>query len=459
MVTAEEQKRIAEQEKNNAQQSAIAADSARQVALRQEQIARENLYKATKAREEADTNAAEASKLRFLSLGQTMAVKSLRLSDTTQSALVAKQAYIFHDRYKGNPYHPDLYDGLYYAEKRLEGDSFNILAGHKDAVRDIVVTAKKDILFTVGSDGKILQWEFAKGAKQEPNIIFEGNYIYRSVALDKSQNWLACGTAESFIQLIDLNNPSEPVILEGHSSIVWEVQFTSDGKGLVSTGDDQQIIYWDLETYESRVITTAEDKIRSFEITENGLLYGLLANGKLNVWKLSEENSENQLIYEVAGQRGAAIAFSATKEIIVQGYSSGLVRVWDIKSNTVLNNLEGHSAKISDIAISKTGKFIATASLDGTVRVWQTDNLEEDPIVLNDHSSWVLSTMFSNDEKHIYVGTKNETIRFYPINMKDMSDRLCNKLDRNMTDEEWEKFVGGDIEKELTCTINEARKD
>lgn len=459
LTQADIQRQLALQEKNNAQLSAIEADSARQVALAQENKAKENLEIATKAREEADLSAEEAQKLRFLSLSQTMAVKSLRLSDTIQSALVAKQAYIFHDRYQGNPYHPDVYDGLYYAEKKLEGDSFNILAGHEDAVRDIVVTKEKDILFTVGSDGRILKWVFAKGAQQEPEVVFNGDYIYRSVALNNDQTLLACGTGESKIQLINLESPSEPILLEGHTSIVWDVHFTPDGKGLISTGEDQKIIYWDLETYEPTEVATAEDKIRSIEITEAGILYGLLENGKLNIWKPQEENSESLTLFEISGQKGTAMAFSATKQIIVQGYVNGLVRVWDLKENNIVNTLEGHNAKISDIAISKTGKFIATASLDGTVRVWQTDNLEEDPIVLSDHGAWVLSTMFSSDEKHIYVGTIDQTIRFYPINMKDMANRICDKLDRNMDDEEWVKYVGEGIEKELTCTFNEVRNN
>ncbi len=447
---ADLQRQLAEQARLQAVISAEEADSARKIAEQQQIIAQQNLDKATKARQEADENAQRAERLRYLSLGQTMAVKSLRLSDTTQRALVAKQAYLFHERYEGNPYHPDLYDGLYFAEKRLEGDSFNILAGHQDAVRDMVVTQKREIIYSVGSDGRILRWNLARGAQQTPEVVYEGNYIYRSVALSTNNQWLACGTNESGIQLINLENPSQQRTLKGHQGAVWSLNFIENTSELISTGADQRILHWTVDSPIPREIAIASAPVKSVSVTKNRIVYGLQEDGKLEQWDLQNGNTEFP-IFAPPGEVGSALAYSPQHHYLIQGYVSGIVYIWDIDENTIVNTLEGHQARIIDITVSPEGNFIATASLDGTVRIWQADNLDEDPVVLSDLGSWAQSTAFSANAQHIIVGTIDKTIRYYPTNMKEMSDRLCGKLDRNLTDEEWEKFVGKGIPKETTC--------
>ena len=65
----------------------------------------------------AKDEARKAERLRYLSIAQTMAVKSLRIKNHTKKALVAQQAFLFNQAYQGNKYHPDIYSAMYYAKK------------------------------------------------------------------------------------------------------------------------------------------------------------------------------------------------------------------------------------------------------------------------------------------------------------------------------------------------------
>jgi WD40 repeat protein/energy-coupling factor transporter ATP-binding protein EcfA2 len=478
-----EEARIARDE---AQESAKIAENAKEEAIAQAQIAEEERDKARSAlslaetrrvqaeratneaivaREEAIASAEEAEKqkviaedasdkafsLRMLSIARSMAVKSVQLQkDTSQKALVAFQAYKFNKVYGDNQHNPDVYAGLYSALKFLEEPDYNRLKGHKDGIRSIVFNNSGERMFTTGSDGKVLMWDM-KSPDHTNSLLIENIFLNRSLAISQNDNYLACITQFSTLQIFDLNNPgSTPKELVLNDEVAWAMTFTPENTLLVSY-DNGSILEWDLKKDTSELFIQKEERFISLALSPDGKqVAGGTENGNIYVWDKSNPSNE-KLVFKEARNTIHALNFNNSGTLLAAGDQQGNIRIWNTSEYELVNTLEGHSARVHEIRFSPNDSLLASASFDRTVQMWHTASLNEQPTVLNDHNDWVWTLAFSPDNENIIVGCVDNLIRIYPTDAEVIADQICGKLNRNMSQSEWNRFVASDIDREKTC--------
>ena len=153
-----------------------------------------------------------------------------------------------------------------------------------------------------------------------------------------------------------------------------------------------------------------------------------------------------------------SVAFTREKGQIVIGDYSGQIKI--LNNGVVVRTLSGHISPVEQIKFNHKGNFMASASRDKTVRLWNMNMLNEQPIVLSDHHDWVWSITFTPDDEQLLAGLQStaetlkgieETIHAWPTKVETMSNILCSEISRNMTKEEWDLFVGDDLTYEKTC--------
>jgi hypothetical protein len=80
---------------------------------------------------------------------------------------------------------------------------------------------------------------------------------------------------------------------------------------------------------------------------------------------------------DVPGTAVMAVAFSPCKAFLVCGSSRGGVHFWDRQGKHT--QLEGHTAGVTCLQYSSDGKYLASGSLDDSIRLWPLNTKSADP--------------------------------------------------------------------------------
>ncbi len=125
-----------------------------------------------------------------------------------------------------------------------DGSLLSTLTGHSAAVWGVNFSPDGKMIASAGVDGSIKLW------KTDGSLI--RNITINQPAfscLDFSPNGqlIAVGTWQNTVQLWKLDGTLAQTLTGGHDSTVWSVAFSPDGNHLVSGGDDQRVIVWDIK--------------------------------------------------------------------------------------------------------------------------------------------------------------------------------------------------------------------
>jgi WD40 repeat protein/energy-coupling factor transporter ATP-binding protein EcfA2 len=483
---AERQQKIAEEQKILADRNAEEARKNAEEALRQEGIAKVNQKKAEENAIRADREAdaarkaeADAKRRRYLAQAKAMALKSQELtSDPELESLLAQQAYLFNTANDGEAYDNDIYNGLLQALRTNEHPLTKSLLGHDlGAARALVTFAKDDNIYSGGSDGKIIRWKHVDGQWPAEIIIDKvrhPDYQVYSMDIDPAETRLVAAGVytpddqNNFINVYDLNNISAPAKkIYGFTNSVENVHFTPDGAGIYARDNaGNSIKYSDLVTVKE--VIKPPVKLNSIDLSGDGKkLAGAGDNGMLYIWDLENNYAVTEVNLKTTGKTHLmAVCWHPKSNQLITGDSDGLIRI--VSNNQVVRNLPGHEGPIEQIRYNHAANFFASASKDRTVRLWNLNKLNEQPIRLRGHGDWVWSIAFTPNDEQLMVGLQStrqvikgqtiqneESIWAYPTKIATMANILCGEfIKRNLSKDEWGIYVGDDLKYENTCTPN-----
>ena len=98
-------------------------------------------------------------------------------------------------------------------------------------------------------------------------------------------------------------------------------------------------------------------------------------------------------------------------DLVVTGDAEGVVRLWDFASGDT-TELTGHVARILAFAVSPSRDRLASASADGTARIWTLPDGDL-AAILAGHENYVLDVAFSPDGEQIATASQDRTARLW----------------------------------------------
>ena len=452
---------LARQQKDSADLQRVLAQKSEANAVIQKNNAVVQSDSAQRARVRADESAKiarqkqeEASKLRMLSIGKSMAIKSVQAQGQKDlQTLLSYQAYLFNKKNEGLENDADIYAGLYNVARLYGSTTYKSYKGHNGEIRSIAFVPGKNEFYTSGGDGQVYKWDI-NSKEQTLQIIYSGTDIIDVLTVSPDASWLAMGSEGSMIKLIPLKGGTA-FDLNGHKGKIKSLIFSFDGKYLYSASLDGKILKWDIAAKTSTNITDGSMMITSIDISSNGkTMAGISGDGNVVFWNPETKSDYSKVPTSLKNIK--VIRFNTDNGYLALGDVNGNVELWDIKQNKKISEVKAHTAQISDIQFNTTLKQMATTSTDKTFKIFNIKvpaDLTEPPITFTETDGFIVVIQFSPDGQLIisgaYEGAKNLVSR--PTHVDYLVRDICSIVTRNLTQEEWNVYVGKDIPLEKTC--------
>jgi len=402
----------------------------------------------------------EAVRLRMLSVGKSLSLRSLQLDGNKDlQTLLAYQAYLFNKKNGGSDNDADIYSGLYNITRQY-AIGYKTFNGHEGEIKSIAFHPDGKEFFTSGSDGKVLKWTLS-GDSRNFSEIYSGEKVIEILAVNPDASWLAAGETNSSVHMIPLSGEGVKYKLSAHTDRINSLNFSSDGNFLYSASLDGRVLKWDLNEKTCTNVTPAGTGIIKVDVSSGGEYFaGINSENKIIVW--NPENNHNYFVIETVRKKINVIRFLPDKSILAIGDPEGFVELWDVVLRERISFVKAHTSKVNDIQFSRVKEQMATAGADRSVRIFNIRNvsdLSEPPVIITDNEGSVITIQFSPDGQSIISGTdKGKNNLVSRLTHSDFMVRdICSLVSRNMTQDEWNLYVGRDIPFEKTCVDSEIK--
>jgi WD40 repeat protein len=159
---------------------------------------------------------------------------------------------------------------------------------HTASVRGVAFAPDGKSLATVGKDKQVLLWN-AETGKPKLGVKFE-DILYSCAFTPDGKQLLVAGGEEfkggdNSIKVIDLMEKKTPLSFKGHTSSVWSLSLSADGKTLASSGyHDETARLWDLEAKAAKGVLNAGKDVHTVALSPDGKLLAVAGGSSVMLY-------------------------------------------------------------------------------------------------------------------------------------------------------------------------------
>ena len=217
-----------------------------------------------------------------------------------------------------------------------------------------------------------------------------------------------------FLFTVNIAFAQEPKLILplGHTKSVNYVQFSPDGKKIVTASNDKTAKIWDVVTGSILADLSGHDgTVITAQFSPDGKKIVTASNDKtVKIW----DAFTGKLLIDLRGHGDIvkSAQFSPDGKNVVTASFDKTAKIWDAATGKLLLELKGHYGELNTAQFSPDGKKIVTSSVDKTAKVWDaaTGMLLFD---LTGHKNYVWSAWFSPDGKKIVTSSLDKTAKVW----------------------------------------------
>jgi photosystem II stability/assembly factor-like uncharacterized protein len=191
---------------------------------------------------------------------------------------------------------------------------------------------------------------------------------------------------------------AQPEVWRVQSDWVYDMAAPDDGGDLLIASRDGSLRLWELfasDGFWMEFPFRAGEALSAAIAPDLSVFASGWEDGTIKIGELSDLSAaEPRLSLQAHDGWVWDVAFSNDSERIASASADGTLKIWSVESGDLLGTLTGHTSTVSQVAFAPDGSTLASASWDGTLRIWDVTTFAT-LNTLHGHDDWVLGLAYS----------------------------------------------------------------
>ena len=201
------------------------------------------------------------------------------------------------------------------------------------------------------------------------------------------------------------------------AAAVIALDYSPDGKRLVTGGQTNEVIVWDAATGKKLMTFKGHtDNVVAVKYSPNARF---IASGGVDNKTILWDAITGDLLYKVATHRDYVrdIAFSPDNKLLADASWDGTANIYSVLSGELVTTITAHLDNVTTVAFNPTGTELLTGSGDKSIRAWDTKTWEQ-KYILNGHTDEVWDAQYSSNGKFVAGGAWDNKGRVWELAQK-----------------------------------------
>jgi WD40 repeat protein len=245
-------------------------------------------------------------------------------------------------------------------------------------VYDAVFSAAGDQVFTGSQGGNAYLWDWDSdtlSATLVHTLDHETNTRIAGVAISPDGSQLATATYQAVTLWDAATGAQVRTFTSGRSPNFTAVAFAPDGAWLAASEQSNTVYMWQIDTSARRDFSTLPEgtaqRLASVDFSPDGTR--LLADGLRQTFIWAVDSGDLVNVLDTHADDVNEAAFAPDGSHLATASDDGTARIWDALAGSMLHTTpSGHADGVQDVAYFSDGSALVSAGFDGTLKLWDT---------------------------------------------------------------------------------------